>query len=351
MKERLQNIRVFFRTHAWLRVVLQVGLALGLLLLMIRMVQGGRLLEELQTIPLWAFVLGLTIQLVGFPISILRWHLLLRYTGVHEPYPRLVQLYFIGLFCSLFLPTGTGGDVVRVIEVARTSRKPAETALATLQERFFGLGVSMLIGLSATLYYLPIMPPDLRSWALILQIGGAAIVAFLIYPQLLFAMVGWVWQRLRHRQFAHQFANHPWIQQMLKVMKPITQLPPLPIQLLGLLLLVSSCAALFGIVPYYIVGQALDPSISFPMVCLVVPLVWVIRMAPISLGGIGVSEGSFTFLIGLFGIASATGLALALAGLAIQTSCALLGGALLLSRILRGTWQGFSKTQTQQELL
>jgi len=69
-------------------------------------------------------------------------------------------------------------------------------------------------------------------------------------------------------------------------------------------------------------------------------MVWIVRMAPISLNGIGVSEGSFVFLIGLFNVPADQALALALAILGVMTSTALLGGLLLALRIARGTWAG-----------
>jgi len=72
--------------------------------------------------------------------------------------------------------------------------------------------------------------------------------------------------------------------------------------------------------------------------CLIVPLVWIIKMVPVSLNGLGLTEGSFVFLMGLFAVPEGKALALAVAALGIQTCCALLGGLLLAIRIVRGTW-------------
>jgi hypothetical protein len=61
-------------------------------------------------------------------------------------------------------------------------------------------------------------------------------------------------------------------------------------------------------------------------------------MAPISLNGIGVGEGSFVFLMSMFGVSSEKSLALALAVLGVLTGNALLGGIFLAWRVGRGTW-------------
>src|SRR5205807_9617058 len=70
--------------------------------------------------------------------------------------------------------------------------------------------------------------------------------------------------------------------------------------------------------------------------CLVVPLVWVVRMLPVSFNGIGVGEGAFVFLAGLFAVPSDSALALSLTVLGVQTGVALVGGLLLAIRVVRG---------------
>jgi hypothetical protein len=91
---------------------------------------------------------------------------------------------------------------------------------------------------------------------------------------------------------------------------------------------------------YYLIGRSMGIGAGFMAFCLVVPMVWIVRMAPISLNGIGVSEGSVVFLIGLFDVPADQALVLALAILGIMTSTALFGGLLLALRIARGTWAG-----------
>jgi hypothetical protein len=99
-------------------------------------------------------------------------------------------------------------------------------------------------------------------------------------------------------------------------------------------------ALFMGIGMYYMLAQSLDIHAGFVAFCLVVPLVWIIRMAPVSLNGIGLAEGAFVFLSGLFAVSADKALVLALAFLGIQTGWALFGGLLLVLRMLRGSWGG-----------
>jgi glycosyltransferase 2 family protein len=328
----------FLAARPLLRVGLQAAVSLALIVILIVAVRQTNLIASFATLQPGAIVAALALLLVAFVLNSKRWQLLLANAGVKQKLGDLVSLYFIGQFFSLFLPTGTGGDVVRAYSVARQSGMAAPTIMATLQERLLGLGASLLIGLVATLYYLPLVPIQLRIWMLIIAIIGALGIAVLLYPALLFAIIGMFWQSQGHRPALQRLVARPLIAGVVGAIRPIAELPPLKSLKLALLLGIASMSVLMGVGMYYAIGRSMGMQASFMAFCLVVPMVWIVRMAPVSLNGIGVSEGSFVFLIGLFSVPSDQALVLALAILGVMTSGALLGGLLLALRIARGTW-------------
>jgi hypothetical protein len=328
----------FVSARAWLRVVLQAAVSLGLIVLLLGLVQRGNLLASLQMLRPGAIALAGALLFAGYLLNSLRWKLLLDNVQVYEPLARLARLYFVGMFCSLFLPTSAGGDAVRILDVSRSSGRPAATIMATLQERLVGLGASLLVGLVATLYYLPRLPAELRLWALLLQTGGALAVGLLLYPALWFGLGARIWQRLRSASALQWLTGHALTRRVGAALKPIAALPSLPPLRLLAVVGVALAAILLGIGAYYLLGQALDLPLSFLMFCMVVPMVWVVRMIPVSLNGLGLGEGAFVFLMGLFGAPADRALALALAVLALQVALALLGGLVLLLRVVRGNW-------------
>ncbi len=325
-------------TRPKFRVALQATVSLILIVLLIILAQRSRMLDSLGAISLDAIVNGVALLSVAYMLNSGRWLLLLRNAGVRERLSNLVGLYFIGQFFSLFLPTGAGGDAVRMYDVARRSKMPAQTIMATLQERLFGLAASLLIGLVATLYYLPLVPAQLRIWAVAIQIVGGIGVSLLVYPSLFFGVIRRIWQTHGHRPSLQRIAARPLVVRGIAALGPIAELPPLkPIRFL-LLLGLAGLGVLLGIATYYVLGRSLQIEADFLVFCTVVPLVWISRMAPISLNGLGVGEGAFVFLMSLFGAPSGKSLALALAFFALQTGLALFGGLLLAWRMLRGTW-------------
>ena len=330
----------FFVARPRARVAVQALISLALIGMLVAMARQANLLASVRLLRPGALMLALGIQVVAFALNSWRWQQLLANTGIRERLGVLAPLYFIGQFFSLFLPTGTGGDIVRAYDVGRRSGRFAPSIMAVLQERLLGLGASLVVGLVAMLYYLPLVPPQLRLWIVVMLVAGAIGIVLLLYPALLFAIAGKLWRAMARRPLMRRMAELPLAARATQALAPIAELPPLPPLRLLLLVTLALIAVLMGISMYYVIGQSLDIGVSFMAFCLVVPLVWIVRMAPVSLNGIGVGEGAFVVLIGLFAVPPDKALVLALAFLGVQTVCALLGGALLAWRVLRGTWSG-----------
>jgi uncharacterized protein (TIRG00374 family) len=300
--------------------------------------RAANLGASFQAIQPGAVLLAVGLQLLAFVLNSRRWQLLLANVGIAERLSNLTALYFIGMFCSLFLPTGTGGDIVRTYDVARRSGRMTEAVIATLQERLLGLGASLLIGMAAMLYYLPLVPIQLRVWMLIILVVGVTGITLLLYPQLLLQLTRRLWRMHGHRPRLQRLAAQRFVARVIAIVRPIGDLPPLQPLRIAVLLMMALTAVLLGVAMYFVIGRSMGLQVGLMAFCLAVPLVWIVRMVPISLNGIGVSEGSFVFLMSLFAVPADKSLALALAVFGAMTAGALLGGVMLAWRVIRGTW-------------
>ena len=78
----------------------------------------------------------------------IRWQILLRVQGIHITWWRLYGLVLVGLFFSLFIPGGTGGDIIKgyyLLKEAPVGRKTS-AALSVVMDRLLGLlGVAILM--------------------------------------------------------------------------------------------------------------------------------------------------------------------------------------------------------------
>src|SRR5690242_17865625 len=100
-RSRLFNLaRIVISTALLIWVLSRAGLA--------------QLAETARGADLRLYALALLLAVVGIFIRAARWLGLLRAVGATVSARRAVYLYFVGAFFNTFLPTGFGGDVVRV---------------------------------------------------------------------------------------------------------------------------------------------------------------------------------------------------------------------------------------------
>jgi uncharacterized protein (TIRG00374 family) len=320
-----------------LRVALQALVSVALIWLLVTVARRGNLADNLAALRPEVVAAAAGLLAVAYALNSWRWQFLLAHVDVRERLPRLTVLYFIGQFFSLFLPTSAGGDAYRVYEVSRNGRPLLRVFYATVQERLLGLGVVMLIGLLATLYYAALLPPSLWLAIVLVQVAGTASVAALLYPGPLLALAS-RWCPNALRAWTRRLASGRLAERLTSAARSLREMPPLGPARCLLVVALAAAANLLGIACFVLVDRSLGLGLSFSAYCLVVPLVWVVRMLPVSLNGIGVGEGAFVFLLGLFAISADKALALALTFLGLQTGVALFGGLLLMGK-LAGGWR------------
>src|ERR1700738_5144139 len=75
-----------------------------------------------------------------------RWQVLLKVQDIQLPFSRIVALSIIGMFYNLFLPGGTGGDIVKTYLLWKETPKNKPGALlAVLFDRMIGLIALIII--------------------------------------------------------------------------------------------------------------------------------------------------------------------------------------------------------------
>jgi uncharacterized membrane protein YbhN (UPF0104 family) len=262
-------------------------------------------------------------------LSSRRWQVLLRAHGIREPLPRLVELYWVGLFCSLFLPTSAGGDAYRVFAIARRGRPAASVLLATLQERLLGLGATMLVGFGAALWFHEQLPAGLLASVLALFAAGVLAVVAVLY-------LGTVLRVARRLPGRWRLPRRGPLLRVVGFLRPLREAPPLgarvALHLLGLAL--GTFVAAVGM--YAAVCAALGAHCGWLELSLVVAVVGVVRMLPVSLNGIGVGEGAFVGMMTLFAVPAEKSGPAAVVLLGVTLLMSLSGGAFLVARVFLG---------------
>jgi uncharacterized membrane protein YbhN (UPF0104 family) len=130
--------------------ILQFALTAGLLWLVFRDPSKQQVLKDAVRQADWRWLAAGVVAYGFFELLAgVRWQILLRVQGIRISWTRMYGLLMVGLFFSLFIPGGTGGDLVKgyyLLKEAPVGRKTS-AALSVVMDRLLGLlGVAILTG-------------------------------------------------------------------------------------------------------------------------------------------------------------------------------------------------------------
>jgi len=252
-----------------------------------------------------------------------QWFLLLRAQGLPVSPRKALVFYFVGIFFNNVLLGNIGGDAMRIFDIRRLTGRSSAAVAATMMDRFVGLASTCTLALLAY----PVIARVEVAWLIsVLAPVWLGLLALLVMGlsrslgRLLEAVIGRILPRL--------------------VAAPISELRRSVVlyrdrvPLLGGVFFLSLTVQFSRILVYYAAGRAvgMDPGLIY-FVCFQ-PVAAIIAALPISVGGLGVREGT---LIGLFtglGIARNVTLAMSLLGYVSGLIASLLGGvAFVLRRV------------------
>ena len=267
----------------------------------------------------WVFV-AFGMVLASLVLRAYRWSLLIRGLGVVIRFGRLVVLYFVGNFFNAFLPSGFGGDAVRIFEVARDV--PANVATGTvIVDRMTGLMMLFFMALLA-LPFRPVDFPDYLAWiTALLSLAGISAGFILLEGSLIRRFGAWLPGPLS------PIGDGP----VAKVMQAV--------QGCGWRAIAGAVAvsAIFNLLLvgwWFVAGKSLDFDIPYSYYLLVVPILSVALLVP-SVSGLGVREWLAPTLFATAGLIEPEAVALSLLVFAIMRAASLLGGPVYIVSTVR----------------
>jgi len=233
-----------------------------------------------------------------------RWRVIIIVKEKHISYRSLVKMNFIGCFFNLFLPSSFGGDLIRAVYLNKEINSWKLSASSVFLDRFIGIlslfflaFVSFLIKIifegtsnSTALTYLIIGTVCLFvCWVLLINLHSVLRYVFRLRNQKLIKFLE------KYELFSESinFSNYP---------KAII-INSFVISVVGNLLSALSI---------YFIALALNIQIGILPILVTFPLVTVISMVPISVGGIGLREGAFVFFLAGYSISSSSAIAISI---------------------------------------
>lgn len=305
----------------------QVALSLILLVWLISRVGFEDVVSTLSDISWPWYLLAFLLFQLNTIIRAWRWYVLLHALDERPTFGLLVYLYYVGFFANNFIPSGFGGDLVKVVSLRQNTGRGSEALSSVLMERVTGLVGSSLIALVALLYNIAVhaMTLNLPSllWLLIF-VTAVGIPA-------LFFLARWADPLTSIERFWPKVRSIPFYEKIEKLVNTIHRYP---VRALVTALLISIPFTLILVLVQITIAWALGVHLPFRIFALFVPLIAIINLLPITFNGLGLREGIYTFLFVPVGVPAATAVAMSLAFYFLRFSAGLLGGLMLAIRSL-----------------
>ena len=244
----------------------------------------------------WGFVLlacGIPLSIVPL-VSVNRWKLYLALTGIRERFWPLWRINLISTFQGLVLPSTQGLDALRMYHIAKRHPEGVGGAAGSvLIERMIGMlvwcGIA-LVGLPFVLRYAT------TKWSIVLSVVGFSAAAVL---GSLLVVSPWF-----HRLYA---GRRPKMMALAKVIgfldKTHGTLVTFPyrkvlLSSIGLIIIYQFCS----ITCVWLLFNAYGVSLPLYMHMAFYPVIAIIAMMPVTIGGFGVREGAFAYFYSLVGV-------------------------------------------------
>jgi uncharacterized membrane protein YbhN (UPF0104 family) len=235
------------------------------------------------------------LMIMGTGLRAVRWQALLRPLNIQVPLRLLVYWFFVGAFFNLFLPTGMGGDAVKMAKLGQYTGRHPEAIGTTLVDRATGLWVLFVLALLALPFSYHLLPPKwIVSTAAIAAggvVGGLLVMATPLLP--------WLGSRFH-------------LPGQAKLDRFYGSVSKLGFRALGEACLISLAFDLLLILYNVWIAASLKVDQPLGIFLLFTPLISFSLALPISIGGLGVREQTYLTLFAVVGIPGPIAVAMSL---------------------------------------
>jgi hypothetical protein len=261
--------------------IIRVAVTLAIVAGLVVKLSPGELRNTFRDSDPWLLLAATGLMCVVQALVAVKWLVLVRARDIRMPFLPLARVYCIGNLLSNVLPTAVGGDVYRIYRVQRDAHaRAADVTMTVLYERATGYGAMTCLGaLGAAFYYG-------EAFVGFLALAGgatAALVLAFVLPRVPFPAI----------RGDHMLRN------LLASRREVIAVYQMSLFSLVIQALYISTIAL--------AGRAFGIDVSWWYWAFATWIVALALLMPVTLGGLGVRESSFSALIKHAGATAAQG--------------------------------------------
>jgi uncharacterized membrane protein YbhN (UPF0104 family) len=303
---------------------LRVVLAVAIVAALVHWIGPREVWTRLAACPWPVAVAGLAASLLGQWLGAIRFAGLAHTQGLPLTQARALGINVSTVFYSLFLPGGSAtGWIVRLLRMPEVNQQLGLALTVIAGDRAFATAAGAALGLAADLALGGPATPAVTLGLVVVAAGAAFFGWALFSPAIAAHVAGWqgvpVLRRLTAKMHGDAFPRQR----------------PAPATVIAAALLSAAVHGL-GIGAWFALARALGLDVGLLEITWVRSAALVVGLLPVTVGGLGLREGTVVVLLAGFGVAGADALSLSLLAFTITVlGVGVVGGVAEAARLLR----------------
>ncbi len=230
----------------------------------------------------WWIVLAIVIFSLSNFCGAFQWQLLMKTKSIHLPWRHVLAFYYVGLFFNNFLIGNVGGDAIRVYDIAKLSGDLPHAISTVFFDRLIGFFVMTTLALLSGLFWHNIFQSNsLETLTIIIFLLW--VVSFLfLFNENLASRIGWLFRFMLTPRMNHKIRA---VYQSINAFKHEGRL-------LLTIVLISLVVQSLRILVHYYAALSVGVQLHLKYFIIFIPVIALLSSLPISIGGIGIREGS-----------------------------------------------------------
>lgn len=301
--------------------IAKICISFFLIIYILQKIDIMELLCTIKSANIYLLIIAFSSNGLNIILRIHKWRIILAVQEIYVPFKILLTFSFTSSFFSIFLPTAYGGDIIRAYEVSKFSNKKLESVTSILVDRVIGALALFLIAAFALLFGYGLIQ-DLRIVLFTIGILLLILISIIIIFN----------EKIKKINIITKIVTFVDRKDILKNMYGTFHIyryhKRKSIEILALSLLAQIIAILY----YPIIAYSFGLDVPLVYFLIVIPIILVILMLPISIGGIGVREGAFIFFFKKVGVQPYEAVSIALVAFGLYLIWGLVGGVVYAMR-------------------
>jgi glycosyltransferase 2 family protein len=317
--------------------ILRIVISIVLIVFILSKVDLQSLWQVVKGADIWLLLAAIAVIFLGVFIRSVRWKILLDALPLKVSLKELTELYFIGFLFNTILPSGIGGDAIRMYELSQKSERGADAVTSVIVDRFLGMFALLALALVALIFSWWMIPQTVVIVSLVIFLGGTIASSILFNRGLL-------------ERLLKLFPFMNFITRIKMVNALLTSFQSYSWRAIWRSFGVSTVFNLTLILMNILIGSALGAHISVLYYFVFVPITSMVLLLPISFGGLGVRESAYVILFTQVGLSQEIALSLSLLVYFLGNVVpGLVGGVIYLTRGARDYSQQIVTPTSQEE--